>query len=85
MHASDNSGQINSNNFEARQQNADKLGKYEKSNHPQEACPLTKSSEEEERPGRQNQPSQVILLKAPPKLGAWEEKLERHRLLRFYS
>ena len=27
----------------------------------------------------------VILLKAPPKLGAWEEKLDYHQLLRFYS
>ena len=57
MHASNNSSQTNSNNHEARQRNADKLGKYEKSKHPQEACRLTKSSEgeEEESSGRQNQ------------------------------
>ena len=61
MHATDNSSQTNSNNLEARQRNADKLGKYEKSEHPQEACRLTKSSEGEkveESPGRQNQLSQ---------------------------
>ena len=60
MHASENSGQTNSNNLETRQRNADKLGKYEESDHPQEACRLTKLSEgeEEEIPGRKNQRSQ---------------------------
>ena len=61
MHASDNSSQPNSNNFETRQRNAEKLEKYEKSDHPQEACRLKKSSkeeEEEESPGRKNQRSQ---------------------------
>ena len=49
------------NNLAARERNADKLGKYEKSDHPQYVCCLTKSSsseEEEESPGRQNQCSQ---------------------------
>ena len=65
MHASDNSSQTNSNNLEARQRNADKLGKYEKSEHPQAACRLTKSSEGEEgSPGRQNQRSQGLFIES---------------------
>ena len=50
MHASDNSS------------HADKLGKYDKSDHPQETCRLRKSLSEEESPGRQNQPSQGLFI-----------------------
>ena len=78
MHASDNSSQTNSNNLAARQRNAVKLGKYETSEHPQEACRLTKSSEgeeEEESPGRQNQQSQGLFIESTSQVRSVRRKV----------
>ena len=74
-----NSSQTNTNNLETRQRNADKPGKKEKSDNPQDACRLTKSSEEEEEeaesPGRQKQRSQGLFIESTSQVRSVRRKI----------